>query len=405
MIENTCCCERNHACPGPEDLLKFSVLKDVVVDYDTAVRYIKQKSDVPGEPSVVRYCIDGSLYRKDVSTNIGVVFGIGNSYGSDPFIITSEIQKLVTNSYINLDGSLYNVPDAIQELQSNKTDFVQARDIAEDVLAEYISDTSTTIPTAKADVKSWVESKYTDSSTLNADFNKKEDALVVEDDLIKNLFELAFSYKPTLKTDSKSIVGAINELYDLVKGNVPTTTPIKSTMIETFNGFDVTNGFGNMTWNVSGVDGLYRACAVVSHKDTIGTGYEAWSVGRDLIYNATRNVLEIRAKHAVESIKPNVKITTNTGLSSLRFNWNVPREEVAGSVLELGVYVNGSKVITISVDYDTYINTERAVSTLTLEDLNYDGTTVVEIVNDTVYEGNSDRKIFAISNIELISKN
>ena len=142
---------------------------------------------------------------------------------------------------------------------------------------------------------------------------KKEDALVVEDDLIKNLFELAFSYKPTLKTDSKSIVGAINELYDLVKGNVPTTTPIKSTMIETFNGFDVTNGFGNMTWNVSGVDGLYRACAVVSHKDTIGTGYEAWSVGRDLIYNATRNVLEIRAKHAVESIKPNVKITTNTG--------------------------------------------------------------------------------------------
>lgn len=405
MIENTCCCERNHACPGPEDLLKFSVLKDVVVDYDTAVRYIKQKSDVPGEPSVVRYCIDGSLYRKDVSTNIGVVFGIGNSYGSDPFIITSEIQKLVTNSYINLDGSLYNVPDAIQELQSNKTDFVQARDIAEDVLAEYISDTSTAIPTAKADVKSWVESKYTDSSTLNADFNKKEDALVVEDDLIKNLFEIAFSYKPTLKTDSKSIVGAINELYDLVKGNVPTTTPIKSTMIETFNGFDVTNGFGNMTWNVSGVDGLYRACAVVSHKDTIGTGYEAWSVGRDLIYNATRNVLEIRAKHAVESIKPNVKITTNTGLSSLRFNWNVPREEVAGSVLELGVYVNGSKVSTISVDYDTYINTERAVSTLTLEDLNYDGTTVVEIVNDTVYEGNSDRKIFAISNIELISKN
>jgi len=405
MIENTCCCERNHACPGPEDLLKFSVLKDVVVDYDTAVRYIKQKSDVPGEPSVVRYCIDGSLYRKDVSTNIGVVFGIGNSYGSDPFIITSEIQKLVTNSYINLDGSLYNVPDAIQELQSNKTDFVQARDIAEDVLAEYISDTSTAIPTAKADVKSWVESKYTDSSTLNADFNKKEDALVVEDDLIKNLFEIAFSYKPTLKTDSKSIVGAINELYDLVKGNVPTTTPIKSTMIETFNGFDVTNGFGNMTWNVSGVDGLYRGCAVVSHKDTIGTGYEAWSVGRDLIYNATRNVLEIRAKHAIESIKPNVKITTNTGLSSLRFNWNVPKEEVAGSVLELGVYVNGSKVITISVDYDTYINTERAVSTLTLEDLNYDGTTVVEIVNDTVYEGNSDRKIFAISNIELISKN
>lgn len=405
MIENTCCCERNHACPGPEDLLKFSVLKDVVVDYDTAVRYIKQKSDVPGEPSVVRYCIDGSLYRKDVSTNIGVVFGIGNSYGSDPFIITSEIQKLVTNSYIDLDGSLYNIPDAIEELQSNKTNFVQARDIAEDVLADYVSDTSTAIPTAKADVKSWVESKYIDASTLNADFNKKEDALVVEDDLIKNLFELAFSYKPTLKTDSKSIVGAINELYDLVKGNVPTTTPIKSTMIETFNGFDVTNGFGNMTWNVSGVDGLYRACAVVSHKDTIGTGYEAWSVGRDLIYNATRNVLEIRAKHAVESIKPNVKITTNTGLSSLRFNWNVPTEEVAGSVLELGVYVNGSKVITISVDYDTYINTERAVSTLTLEDLNYDGTTVVEIVNDTVYEGNSDRKIFAISNIELISKN
>lgn len=405
MIENTCCCERNHACPGPEDLLKFSVLKDVVVDYDTAVRYVKQKSDVPGEPCVVRYCIDGSLYRKDVSSNIGVVFGIGNSYGSDPFIITSEIQKLVTNSYIDLDGSLYNIPDAIEELQSNKTNFVQARDIAEDVLADYVSDTSTAIPTAKADVKSWVESKYTDSSTLNADFNKKEDALVVEDDLIKNLFELAFSYKPTLKTDSKSIVGAINELYDLVKGNVPTTTPIKSTMIETFNGFDVTNGFGNMTWNVSGVDGLYRACAVVSHKDTIGTGYEAWSVGRDLIYNATRNVLEIRAKHAVESIKPNVKITTNTGLSSLRFNWNVPREEVAGSVLELGVYVNGSKVSTISVDYDTYINTERAVSTLTLEDLNYDGTTVVEIVNDTVYEGNSDRKIFAISNIELISKN
>ena len=405
MIENTCCCERNHACPGPEDLLKFSVLKDVVVDYDTAVRYVKQKSDVPGEPCVVRYCIDGSLYRKDVSTNIGVVFGIGNSYGSDPFIITSEIQKLVTNSYIDLDGSLYNIPDAIEELQSNKTDFVQARDIAEDVLADYISDTSTAIPTAKADVKSWVESKYIDASTLNADFNKKEDALVVEDDLIKNLFELAFSYKPTLKTDSKSIVGAINELYDLVKGNVPTTTPIKSTMIETFNGFDVTNGFGNMTWNVSGVDGLYRACAVVSHKDTIGTGYEAWSVGRDLIYNATRNVLEIRAKHAVESIKPNVKITTNTGLSSLRFNWNVPREEVAGSVLELGVYVNGSKVATISVDYDTYINTERVVNTLTLEDLNYDGTTVVEIVNDTVYEGNSDRKIFAISNIELISKN
>lgn len=405
MIENTCCCERNHACPGPEDLLKFSVLKDVVVDYDTAVRYVKQKSDVPGEPCVVRYCIDGSLYRKDVSTNIGVVFGIGNSYGSDPFIITSEIQKLVTNSYIDLDGSLYNIPDAIEELQSNKTNFVQARDIAEDVLADYISDTSTAIPTAKADVKSWVESKYIDASTLNADFNKKEDALVVEDDLIKNLFELAFSYKPTLKTDSKSIVGAINELYDLVKGNVPTTTPIKSTMIETFNGFDVTNGFGNMTWNVSGVDGLYRACAVVSHKDTIGTGYEAWSVGRDLIYNATRNVLEIRAKHAVESIKPNVKITTNTGLSSLRFNWNVPREEVAGSVLELGVYVNGSKVATISVDYDTYINTERVVNTLTLEDLNYDGTTVVEIVNDTVYEGNSDRKIFAISNIELISKN
>lgn len=405
MIENTCCCERNHACPGPEDLLKFSVLKDVVVDYDTAVRYVKQKSDVPGEPCVVRYCIDGSLYRKDVSSNIGVVFGIGNSYGSDPFIITSEIQKLVTNSYIDLDGSLYNIPDAIEELQSNKTNFVQARDIAEDVLADYISDTSTAIPTAKADVKSWVESKYIDASTLNADFNKKEDALVVEDDLIKNLFELAFSYKPTLKTDSKSIVGAINELYDLVKGNVPTTTPIKSTMIETFNGFDVTNGFGNMTWNVSGVDGLYRACAVVSHKDTIGTGYEAWSVGRDLIYNATRNVLEIRAKHAVESIKPNVKITTNTGLSSLRFNWNVPREEVAGSVLELGVYVNGSKVATISVDYDTYINTERVVNTLTLEDLNYDGTTVVEIVNDTVYEGNSDRKIFAISNIELISKN
>ena len=405
MIENTCCCERNHACPGPEDLLKFSVLKDIVVDYDTAVRYVKQKSDVPGEPCVVRYCIDGSLYRKDVSSNIGVVFGIGNSYGSDPFIITSEIQKLVTNSYIDLDGSLYNIPDAIEELQSNKTNFVQARDIAEDVLADYVSDTSTAIPTAKADVKSWVESKYIDASTLNADFNKKEDALVVEDDLIKNLFELAFSYKPTLKTDSKSIVGAINELYDLVKGNVPTTTPIKSTMIETFNGFDVTNGFGNMTWNVSGVDGLYRACAVVSHKDSIGTGYEAWSVGRDLIYNATRNVLEIRAKHAVESIKPNVKITTNTGLSSLRFNWNVPREEVAGSVLELGVYVNGSKVSTISVDYDTYINTERAVSTLTLEDLNYDGTTVVEIVNDTVYEGNSDRKIFAISNIELISKN
>ena len=405
MIENTCCCERNHACPGPEDLLKFSVLKDVVVDYDTAVRYVKQKSDVPGEPCVVRYCIDGSLYRKDVSTNIGVVFGIGNSYGSDPFIITSEIQKLVTNSYIDLDGSLYNIPDAIQELQSNKIDFVEAQDIAEGVLAEYISDTSTAIPTAKDDVKSWVESKYIDASTLNADFNKKEDALVVEDDLIKNLFELAFSYKPTLKTDSKSIVGAINELYDLVKGNVPTTTPIKSTMIETFNGFDVTNGFGNMTWNVSGVDGLYRACAVVSHKDTIGTGYEAWSVGRDLIYNATRNVLEIRAKHAVESIKPNVKITTNTGLSSLRFNWNVPREEVAGSVLELGVYVNGSKVATISVDYDTYINTERVVNTLTLEDLNYDGTTVVEIVNDTVYEGNSDRKIFAISNIELISKN
>lgn len=405
MIENTCCCERNHACPGPEDLLKFSVLKDVVVDYDTAVRYVKQKSDVPGEPCVVRYCIDGSLYRKDVSSNIGVVFGIGNSYGSDPFIITSEIQKLVTNSYIDLDGSLYNIPDAIEELQSDKTNFVQARDIAEDVLADYISDTSTAIPTAKADVKSWVESKYTDASTLNADFNKKEDALVVEDDLIKNIFELAFSYKPTLKTDSKSIVGAINELYDLVKGNVPTTTPIKSTMIETFNGFDVTNGFGNMTWNVSGVDGLYRACAVVSHKDTIGTGYEAWSVGRDLIYNATRNVLEIRAKHAVESIKPNVKITTNTGLSSLRFNWNVPREEVAGSVLELGVYVNGSKVATISVDYDTYINTERVVNTLTLEDLNYDGTTVVEIVNDTVYEGNSDRKIFAISNIELISKN
>lgn len=405
MIENTCCCERNHAFPGPEDLLKFSVLKDVVVDYDTAVIYVKQKSDVPGEPCVVRYCIDGSLYRKDVSSNIGVVFGIGNSYGSEPFIITSEIQKLVTNSYIDLDGSLYNIPDAIEELQSNKTNFVQARDIAEDVLADYISDTSTAIPTAKADVKSWVESKYIDASTLNADFNKKEDALVVEDDLIKNLFELAFSYKPTLKTDSKSIVGAINELYDLVKGNVPTTTPIKSTMIETFNGFDVTNGFGNMTWNVSGVDGLYRACAVVSHKDTIGTGYEAWSVGRDLIYNATRNVLEIRAKHAVESIKPNVKITTNTGLSSLRFNWNVPREEVAGSVLELGVYVNGSKVITISVDYDTYINTERVVDTLTLEDLNYDGTTVVEIVNDTVYEGNSDRKIFAISNIELISKN
>ncbi len=405
MIENTCCCERNHACPGPEDLLKFSVLKDVVVDYDTAVRYVKQKSDVPGEPCVVRYCIDGSLYRKDVSTNIGVVFGIGNSYGSDPFIITSEIQKLVTNSYIDLDGSLYNIPDAIEELQSNKTDFVQVQDIVEDALDDYISDTSTAIPTAKADVKSWVESKYIDASTLNADFNKKEDALVVEDDLIKNLFELAFSYKPTLKTDSKSIVGAINELYDLVKGNVPTTTPIKSTMIETFNGFDVTNGFGNMTWNVSGVDGLYRACAVVSHKDTIGTGYEAWSVGRDLIYNATRNVLEIRAKHAVESIKPNVKITTNTGLSSLRFNWNVPREEVAGSVLELGVYVNGSKVATISVDYDTYINTERVVNTLTLEDLNYDGTTVVEIVNDTVYEGNSDRKIFAISNIELISKN
>ena len=173
MIENTCCCERNHAFPGPEDLLKFSVLKDVVVDYDTAVIYVKQKSDVPGEPCVVRYCIDGSLYRKDVSSNIGVVFGIGNSYGSEPFIITSEIQKLVTNSYIDLDGSLYNIPDAIEELQSNKTNFVQARDIAEDVLADYISDTSTAIPTAKADVKSWVESKYIDASTLNADFNKK----------------------------------------------------------------------------------------------------------------------------------------------------------------------------------------------------------------------------------------
>ena len=117
--------------------------------------------------------------------------------------------------------------------------------------------------------------------------------------------------------------------------------------------------------------------------------------------------LELKENMYVRTKKGNIyKFETNNSMAkngAKKYMVNCSYNII--DLIEVGDYVNGSKVTTIYVDYDTYINTERVVNTLTLEDLNYDGTTVVDIVNDTVYEGNSDRKIFAISNIELISKN